>query len=136
MFFALCAAEVGAFLSLLSLYRAATRTDLWSFFVSTPGKVFLCSSIVMMLSLAVIARSVRKSDAAKKRQIALALSMNLLMLILAVGSTELLARVFSKQTRTGETLFDVVLYPKDWPQFATYYRKVIDEVAHDGSFVI
>jgi hypothetical protein len=61
--------------------------------------------------------------------------MNLIMLMLTIGSTELLARVFSKETPTGETLFGIVLYPKDWSQFAAYYRKVMDKMATEGSSV-
>ena len=135
MFFALCAAEAGIFLSLLGLYRAATKPDLWSFFTSAPGYIFVCSSIVTVFSFGVIVRTVRKSVPANKRHIAHAIGMNLLMLILTIGSTELLARVFSKQTPTGETLFGIVLYPKDWSQFAAYYRKVVDKMATEGSSV-
>ncbi|HET8671599.1 MAG TPA: SGNH/GDSL hydrolase family protein, partial [Candidatus Saccharimonadales bacterium] len=62
--------------------------------------------------------------------------MNLLMLVLTIGTTELLARVLSKQTRTGETLFGVLLYPKEWSQFATYYRQVVDDLVHDGSYLV
>jgi hypothetical protein len=136
MFFALCAAEAGIFLSLLSLYRAATRPDLWSFFMSTPGRIFASSCIVTVFSLGVITHTVRKSVPANRRQVALAISMNLLMVVLTIGSTELLARVLSKQTRGGETLFGVLLYPKEWSQFATYYRQMADDLVHEGSYLI
>jgi len=133
MFFALCAVEAGVFLSLLSLYRAATRPDLSSFLVSTPGRMFVGSCLVTVLSLGVLMHTIRK---AVPRRVALAISMNLLMLVLTIGSTELLARVLSKQTRTGETLFGVLLYPKEWSQFATYYRQVVDDLVQEGSYLI
>ena len=50
------------------------------------------------------------------------------MLVLTFGSTELLARILSKQTPAGETFLGVLLYPKEWSQFAAYYRNVIDEM--------
>ena len=62
--------------------------------------------------------------------------MNLVMLVLTLGSTEIFARLLSKQTAAGETVLGVLLYPKQWSQFAAYHKKVIDEIAHEGSYVV
>lgn len=135
MFFALCAVEAGVFLMLLGLYRAATKPDIWSFLGSTPGKLFLCSSMVTLFSIGVIIYIVRVDPLDKKR-VTLAVSMNLLMLVLTLGSTEVLARILSKQTAAGETFLGVLLYPKEWPRIAAYYRGVLDEIVREGSFVV
>jgi len=136
MFFALCATETGVFLSLLGLYRAASKSDVWSFFFSTPGKLFLCSSMVTMFAIGVIIYVLKTSTPLDKKRVALAISMNVVMLVLTLGSTEALARILSKQTAAGETFLGVLLYPKEWPRIATYYRAVLDETVREGSFAV
>jgi hypothetical protein len=134
MFFALCAAEAGMFLSLLGLYRAATKPDMWSFLDSTPGKLFLSSCIVTLFSIGIIVHILRRSAPKDKKRVALAISVNLVMLVLTLGSTEVLARNLSKQTAAGETFLGVLLYPKEWSQITAYYKDVLDEMVREGSF--
>ena len=78
----------------------------------------------------------KQSTPADKRRVAFAIGMNLVMLVLTVGSTELFARYVSKQTPAGKTLLGVLLYPKEWSEFAAYYRKVIEEIAHGSSYEV
>ena len=66
----------------------------------------------------------------------MAIGMNLVLLVMMLGSTEILARLLSKQIAEGETVLGVLLYPKQWSQFAAYHKKVIDEIAHQGSYVV
>jgi len=60
--------------------------------------------------------------------------MNLLMIVLTVGTIEVLARVHAKQTLAGESLLGVLLYPKEWSQFSGTYQKIIDEKGRQGSY--
>jgi hypothetical protein len=67
----------------------------------------------------------------------MAIGMNLVMLILTFGSVEILLRLLSKQTNadeTVETVLGVLLYPKEWSKLAAYRNKMIDEMAHEGSY--
>ena len=135
IFFALCASEVGIFLALVSLYRAATSPDIWSFLRSTPGWVFLCSFIIIVFSVGWTIRTVRNCVPTNKKYVFMAIGMNFVMLVLTLGSTEIVARLLSKQTAAGETVLGVILYPKQWSQVATYYNKVIDKIAYEDSSV-
>jgi hypothetical protein len=135
IFFALCACEAGIFLALLSLYRAATKPDIWSFLLSNPGLALVCSSIIIVISIGWAIHTLRKRVSANKRHVFMAIGMNLVLLVMMLGSTEILARLLSKQTAEGETVLGILLYPKQWSQFAAYHKKVIDEIAHEGSYV-
>lgn len=135
IFFALCACEAGIFLALLSLYRAVTKPDIWSFLLSNSGLAFVCSSIIIVFSIGWAIRTVRNCVPTNNKYLFMTAGMNLVMLVLTLGSTEILARVLSKQTVAGETVLGVVLYPKQWSQVATSYKKVIDEIAYEDSYV-
>jgi hypothetical protein len=135
IFFALCASEAAIFLALVSLYRAATKPDVWSFLLSNPGWIFLCSSIIIVFSIGWAIRTVRNCVPTNKKYVFVAIGMNLVMLVLTLGSTEIVARLLSKQTAAGETVLGVILYPKQWSQVAAYYKKVIDEIANAKNYV-
>jgi hypothetical protein len=136
MVFAFYTAIGGVFLSLVSLYRAATRSEASYFFDSTPGWIFVCSCIVVLFSVSIIICTLKLSTPANKRRIAFAICMNLVILVLTFGSTELLARLLSKQIPAGKTLLGVLLYPKEWSEFAAYYKNVIEEIAHGSSYEV
>jgi hypothetical protein len=136
IFFALCAGEAAIFLALVSLYRAATKPDIWSFLLSNPGLAFVCSSIIIVFSIGWAIRTVRNCAPTNKKYVFMAIGMNLVLLVMMLGSTEILARLLSKQTAAGETVLGVLLYPKQWSQVAAYHKKVIDEIAHEGSYVV
>ena len=72
------------------------------FFTSAPG--YITARPSSLYSFQVIVRTVRKSVPANNRHITHAIGMNLIMVILTIGGTELLARGFSKETPTGEAL--------------------------------
>jgi hypothetical protein len=133
IYFALCGLEAGIFLALLSLYRAANRPDLGSFLLSTPGVALLCASIIIVLSMGWAIRILRKCPPAHKRRTYMEIIMNLVMLVLFLGTAEVLAHLLSKHTAAGETVLGVVLYPKDWSTSASYYKKVIDRLVREGS---
>ena len=136
MFFALCAAEAGTFLSLLSLYRAATRPDILSFIHSTPGLTFLCATIVTVLCIAVITHRFIKSDSQDRKPLFQLIVMNLVVLILTLGTMETFARFQSRQVPGGRTLFGVQLYPREWSQVVSFYEKMLEEMEDEGSYVI
>jgi len=134
IFFALCAGEAALFLALLSLYRAATKPDIWAWLISTPGMLFVCLSIIFISSFGWVIHTLKTCAPSNKRHVFMAVGMNLVMLVLTLGNTELLARVLSKQTAAGETVLGVLLYPKEWSKFAAHYKKRIDEMTRKGSF--
>ena len=136
MFFALCAAEAGTFLSLLSLYRAATRPDILSFIHSTPGLTSFCATIVTVLCIAVITHRFIKSDSQDRKPLFQLIVMNLVVLILTLGTMETFARFQSRQVPGGRTLFGVQLYPREWSQVVSFYEKMIEEMEDEGSYVI
>ena len=135
IYFALCAGEAAIFLALASLYRAATKPDVWSFLLSRPGLAFVCSFIVIVISIGWVIRTMIKCVPTNKTYVFMVIGMNLVMLLLTLGSTEILARLLSKQTAAGETVLGVILYPKQWSQVATYYNKVLDDIAHEDIYL-
>ena len=136
IFFALCACEAAIFLALLSLYRAATRPDIWSFLRSNAGLAFVCSSIIIVISIGWAIRTLRNCVPTNKKYVFMAIGMNLVMLVLTLGSTEILARLLSKHTAARETVLGVTIYPKQWSQVAAYYKKVIDEISYAENHVV
>ena len=135
IFFALGACEAGIFLALLSLYRAATRPDIWSFLLSNPGLAFVCSSIIIVFSIGWAIRIVRNCVPTNKKYVFMAIGMNLVMLVLTLGSAEILASLLSKQIAPDESLLGRKLYPRQWSQFAAHHKKVIDKSAHEDSYM-
>ena len=135
IFFALCAGEAAIFLALVSLYRAATKPDVWSFLLSPPGLAFVCSSVVIAFSIGWVIRTVINCVPTNKKYVFMVIGMNLVMLLLTLGSTEILVRLLSTQTAAGETVLGRPLYPKRWSQVAAYHKKLIDEIAYAESYV-
>lgn len=142
MFLILGACEAGMFLLVLSLYRAATRPDIWSFLLSTPGWTFLLASTIVAFSIVWAIRILKKCDLANNRAMQLWITMNLVTMMLMLGSAEILARLLSGQVASGraqhldEMLLGRVLYPLDWGRFAENFRVVIDRMNHEGSFLV
>jgi hypothetical protein len=102
IFFVLCAGEAATLLALLCLYRAPSKVDTFSFLLSLPGVLFVCSSIIMTLSISWVIRTFRSSGLHIRKQLAMAAAANVLMLILTVGSIEIVIVSFnSKSSRRG-----------------------------------
>jgi hypothetical protein len=99
--------------------------------LSSPGAVLFGASAIALFSIGWTVWILRKIG--QKRKVFMEIIMNLVMLVLAVGSAELVGHLLVKQTASGETVLGVVLYPKDWSKFASYYQKVIDRMAQESS---
>jgi len=136
MFFALCTAEAALLPFLLSLYRAETKGDLFSFLFSVPGIIFLSSSLLLTISAFWIVYALRQGGPSKRKQLLMAVGMNVVMLILVVGSIELLTRLLSKSTDKGEALLGVDLYPREWATVVAKQKQALEEAARGGSYLI
>jgi hypothetical protein len=134
MFFALCAGEAAIGFILLSLYRAATKPDVWSFLYSLPGIVFLCSSVIVAISVGWITQAILTSNRSWRRHHVMAIGLNLVMLFLMVATTEVMSFALSKHTAVGQTLLGVVLYPKHWARGTEQQQKALDEAARESSY--
>lgn len=134
MFFVLCAGEAGIVLVLLSLYRAAIKPDVSSFLFSLPGIVFLCSSVIVTVSVGWTIHAILKSNPSCRRHHFMALGMNLVTLFLTLGTTEVMSFALSKHTAVGETLLGVPLYPNLWSTGAAERKKAIDEMALESYY--
>lgn len=134
MFFVLCAGEAGIVLVLLSLYRAATKPDVSSFLFSLPGIVFLCSSVIVAVSVGWTIHAILKSNPSCRRHHFMALGMNLVTLFFTLGTTEVMSFALSKHTAVGETLLGVPLYPNLWSTGAEERKKAIDEMALESNY--
>ena len=134
MFFVLCAGEAGIVLVLLSLYRAATKPDVSSFLFSLPGIVFLCSSVIVAVSVGWTIHAILKSNPSCRKHHFMALGMNLVTLFLTLGTTEVMSFALSKHTAVGETLLGVALYPNLWSTGAAERKKAIDEMALESYY--
>lgn len=135
MFFVLCAGEAGIVLMLLSLYRAATKPDVWSFLYSFPGMVFFCSSIIVAFSVGWTIHAILKSSPSCRKHQFMALGMNLVMLFLTFGTTEMMSFALSKHTAVGRTFLGVILYPKHWSAVTAQQEKV-DELVRESSYYV
>jgi hypothetical protein len=136
MFFVLCAGEAGIVLVVLSLYRAATKPDVSSFLCSLPGVVFLCSSMIVAFSVGWTIHAILTSNLSCRKHQLMALGLNLVMLFLTLGTTEVMSFVLSKQTAAGDTLLGVLLYPKHWSAGTAQRKKAYDEMVPESSYYV
>ena len=66
----------------------------------------------------------------------MAFATNILILVLTVGSIEILVRIFSTRTAAGETIRGVLLHPRKWSDVVALYKPVIARMNHDNSVLI
>lgn len=135
-FFILCVGEAAALLALLCLYRAPSKADTFSFLFSLPGVLFVCSSAILILSIRWVVRTLRISVSPARKQLMMAFATNILILVLTVGSIEILVRIFSTRTAAGETIRRVLLHPRKWSDVVALYKPVIERMTHDNPFLI
>src|SRR5499427_8315040 len=136
MFLALCVAESGLLFLLLSVYRGALKPDLSSFVFSLPGIVFIVSVVIILLAVWWIVYTFRTHGSLKTKYLMMAAGMNVLMLFLLIASAEGLFRSLSKDSETGEALFGIVLYPRQWGAIVARQRAVLDKRAAEGNYLI
>ena len=136
IFFVLCAGEAATLLALICLYRAPSKVDTFSFLLSLPGVLFVCSSIILTLSISWVIRTFRISGLHIRKQLAMAAAANILMLILTVGSIEIVVRLFSTQTAAGEMILGVLLHPRKWSDVVALYKPMLEQMTHDNPFLI
>lgn len=135
-FLVLCVGEAATLFALLCLYRASSKVDTFSFLLSLPGGLFVCSLIILTLSLSWVIRTFRISQFHNRKQLAMAAAANVLMLILTVGSIEIMVRLLSNQTAAGETFRGVSLHPRKWSDVVALYKPVLEQMIHDNPFMI
>ncbi len=61
----------------------------------------------------------------------MASTLNIHILVLTVGSIEILVRTFSVQTLGGETIRGVPLAPRKWSEVVALHKPVIERMAHE-----
>ena len=136
MFLALCAAESGLLLLLLSVYRGALKPDVSSFVFSPPGIVFIVSVVIILLSVRWIVSTFNALGSLKMKYLMMEAGMNVLMLFLLILSAEIVVRSLSKDTDAGEALFGIVLYPRQWGAIVDERHAVLDKMTAEGSYLI
>jgi len=136
LFFALCAAEAALLPLLLSLYRADTKADFLSFLFSVPGIIGFCALILLTSSVIWIVYTLRQEEPSKRKHLLMAAGMNVMMLVLTLGSVELLSRLLSKSTDKGEAVHGVDLYPRMWATVLAKQRNALEEAARRGSYLV
>lgn len=135
LFFVLSMGEAATLLALLCLYHAASRDSISSFLHSRPGLLFLCSSIILTLSLIWVIRAIRFS-VLDNRKLAMACATNVLMLILTIGSLDIGIRLLSVQTLTGQSFRGIPLYPRKWTEVVARYKAILERMTHEDPFLI
>lgn len=133
MFLALCAAESGLLLLLLSVYRGGLKPDLSAFVFSLPGIVFIVSVVIILLSVWWIVYTFKTRGSLKTKHVLMTAGMNVLMLFLLVASVEMLFRSLSEPR---ERLFGIDLYPRQWGAIVAQQQAVLDNMAAKGSYLI
>ena len=136
LFVVLCVGEAFTLLALLCLYRASSKVDTFSFLFSLPGALFVFSSIILTLSISWVIRTFRISGFHNRKQLAMASATNVLILILTVGSSEIVIRLLSARTVVGETIQGVLLHPRKWSDVVALYKPVLEQMIHDNPFLI
>ena len=108
-------AELCGLAIVFTLYRVSGRQDLLGFVSSLNGILFLTSALGFVLAGGVIAHQLAKSvRTGTRRQSLLVLVMNLVVVLLIVGTGEIALRLFSIKTPTGVTINGKRLHPRIW----------------------
>lgn len=135
-FFILCVGEATALLAVLCLYRASSKIDTFSFLLSLPGFLFICSLIMVIFSITWLIYTFRNSTFPIRKRLGMASTLNILLLVLTVGSIEILVGTFSVQTPGGETIHGIPLVPRKWSEVVALHKPVIERMAHEQPFLI
>jgi len=135
-FFILCVGEGAILLALLCLYRAPSKVDTLSFLLSLPGVLSVCSSILVILSIGWLIHTFRSSGLPIRKRLAMAAAMNIMTVVLMVGSIEILVRTFSIQTVGGEIFRGFLLHPRKWAEVVALHKPVLERMTHDDPFLI
>jgi hypothetical protein len=130
-------AELTAPAVLLSLYRANSKADLVSFLFSRSGTIFAIGILGFALASAVNIHQFRKDmRTGSLRSYFLTLAMNLVGVLLIVGTGELVVRLLSVKKPSGTTLGRKLLYPREWHDVAEYQLRALRKAAVQGSFMV
>jgi hypothetical protein len=121
--------ELCALLVVLALYRLANMGTLSSFLSSRPGLLCLTSGLGLVLSGIMVIIEFRRSRSSELTPFALTVAMNLLVVVLSVGSGELAIRLLSTNTEYGVQLGSMLLYQREWKDLVARHSAVLHHAA-------
>jgi hypothetical protein len=129
-------AELCALLVVLALYRLDGKGTVSAFLLSRPGVLCLAAASGLVLSGLMVIVQFRRSRSSDLRPFAFTAAMNLLVVVLSVGLTELAMRLLSVKTATGVKLGTMLLYPRQWEDVVSRNSVVFQEAAMQETFSV
>lgn len=124
--------ELCAVLVVLALYRLDGSMS--SFLSSRTGLLCLASGLGLVLSGLMVIIEFRRSRLSESGPFALTVAMNLIVVVLSVGSGELAVRLLSTNTEYGVYLGRKLLYPPEWEDLVSRHSAA-SAALHNAFFV-
>jgi hypothetical protein len=121
--------ELCAVLVVLALYRLANKATVSSFPSSWTGLLCLASGLGLLLSGLMVIIEFRRRRLSELRPFALTVAVNLVIVVLSVGSGELAIRLLSSNTESGVRLGSILLYPRKWEDLVSRHLAVLHHTA-------
>lgn len=128
--------EVCFVLVALSFYRFNTKGNVLSFLSSRPGILFAAGVLGAFLSAGVIVYQFLKYRLSNGKQFIKIGMMNLVVVILTVGSTELVLRAVSLNSQGWTFLGNIKLYPRSWSSLAKENFRILDEASEKPTYLV
>ena len=127
--------EAAAALVALAFYKKGDR-PLSSFLTHPAGLVFLVAAAVLVATLLVLVRWLRRQPPPRARRLAAPLLLNLMSLGIGCATAEGAIRVLSVDTPEGPVFANTVLLPRSWESVAARSRATLAKAAEQGSFLV
>src|SRR5215471_925254 len=119
--------ELCAVLVVLALYRLDGSMS--PFLSSRTGLLCLASGSGLVLSGLMVIIEFRRSRLSESGPFALTVAMNLIVVVLSVGSGELAVRLLSTNTEYGVQLGSRLLYPREWEDLVSRHSAALHNVS-------
>src|SRR5229473_1420766 len=132
---ALYVLEAAAALLALAFYKKGDRA-LSSFLTHPAGLVFLVAAVVLVATLLVLVRWLRRQPPPLARRLAAPLLLNLMSLAIGFATAEVAIRVLSVATPEGPVFASTLLLPRSWESVAARSRATLAKAAERGSFLV
>jgi len=132
---ALFAAEGSAAMAALGLYKRGAR-PLGEFLRAAAGYAVIAAGLVLLACIAFVVWRYRRHTDQTRLGFAAAAALNVVSVVLALASAEVVIRVMSVPAPVGRAFAGRVLLPKSWSNVAARERAILARAETSGSYLV
>jgi GDSL-like Lipase/Acylhydrolase family len=135
IFMSLYMLEFSALLIGMAVYKKGDRS-LLNFLVAPPGFVFLFAVLLLATSALVIVRRLRNGLPPATKGLIAPLILNLWSVGLILATAEVVIRLFTVGTPTGQMFASTPMLPRSWESVAALNRTILAKASAQGSYFV